>query len=138
VGSTSAPAVDRHGQPIRRPHCYQHSTKRKQNQQEEVEYQKAHKTHTRDDLHTLRTPLPSTLPTKGRKMPSECTTRRHQQRAQQKAQETASQTSSTTGPTAQHKVMTTKTPVPAKQTPPAHQSDSHRSSHESHQHDEGH
>uniref|UniRef100_A0A915IG89 Uncharacterized protein n=1 Tax=Romanomermis culicivorax TaxID=13658 RepID=A0A915IG89_ROMCU len=140
VRSTSVPAVDRHSQPIHRPHCYQHSTKRKQNQQEEVEYQKAHKTHTRDELHTLCTLLPSTLPTKRRKTPSECTTGHRKQRAQQKAQETATagQTSATTSPTEQPKVTTTKTPVPAKQTPPAHQSDSHRSGHESHQHDEGH
>uniref|UniRef100_A0A915KZ26 Uncharacterized protein n=1 Tax=Romanomermis culicivorax TaxID=13658 RepID=A0A915KZ26_ROMCU len=60
VLSRSVLALDRHGQPIRRPGHYEHSTKRKQNQQEEAEYQKAHKMGTTDELGTQCTPPPST------------------------------------------------------------------------------
>uniref|UniRef100_A0A915JRE6 Uncharacterized protein n=1 Tax=Romanomermis culicivorax TaxID=13658 RepID=A0A915JRE6_ROMCU len=46
--STSARALDRHGQAIQKPRCYEHSVKRKQHLQEEADYGKSHKTLTRD------------------------------------------------------------------------------------------
>uniref|UniRef100_A0A915IC05 Uncharacterized protein n=1 Tax=Romanomermis culicivorax TaxID=13658 RepID=A0A915IC05_ROMCU len=70
--------------------------------------------------------------------PSKLTTRCCKQHPQQKARETAGQTSSQTSATLQPKVTTTKTAAPAKQTLPAHQSDSHPSCHESHHHDDCH
>uniref|UniRef100_A0A915IAU0 Uncharacterized protein n=1 Tax=Romanomermis culicivorax TaxID=13658 RepID=A0A915IAU0_ROMCU len=85
-----------------------------------------------DEPRTPRAPPPSTSRTEPSKMPSERTTRRCEQHAQQKAREMAGQTSSQTGPTSQPKVTTTKTAAQAKQTPPARQSDSHGSRHESH------
>uniref|UniRef100_A0A915KU85 Uncharacterized protein n=1 Tax=Romanomermis culicivorax TaxID=13658 RepID=A0A915KU85_ROMCU len=52
VPSTSTPALDCHSHPIGRSIRYEHSTKPKQHQQEEVQYRKAHKTCTRDEPHT--------------------------------------------------------------------------------------
>uniref|UniRef100_A0A915KQQ6 Uncharacterized protein n=1 Tax=Romanomermis culicivorax TaxID=13658 RepID=A0A915KQQ6_ROMCU len=42
--STSAPALDHHGQPIQKPGRYEHSVKRKQHLHKEAEYCKSHKT----------------------------------------------------------------------------------------------
>uniref|UniRef100_A0A915JKU1 Uncharacterized protein n=1 Tax=Romanomermis culicivorax TaxID=13658 RepID=A0A915JKU1_ROMCU len=58
--STSAPALDRYGQPIRKPGHYEHSMKHKQHLHEEAEYRKSHKTHTTDEPRTKRMPPPST------------------------------------------------------------------------------
>uniref|UniRef100_A0A915HTX9 Uncharacterized protein n=1 Tax=Romanomermis culicivorax TaxID=13658 RepID=A0A915HTX9_ROMCU len=71
-------------------------------------------------------------------MLNERTTCRHEQHPQQKARETAAQTTSKTGATSQPKVTTTKTAALAKQTPPAHQSDSYCSHQESHHPDDRH
>uniref|UniRef100_A0A915KBH7 Uncharacterized protein n=1 Tax=Romanomermis culicivorax TaxID=13658 RepID=A0A915KBH7_ROMCU len=79
-----------------------------------------------------------TLRTERGKTPSEQTTCCRKQHAQQKARETAGQTSSQIGVTSQPKVSTTKTAASAKQTPPARQSDSHHSRHESHHRDDPH
>uniref|UniRef100_A0A915IUU8 Uncharacterized protein n=1 Tax=Romanomermis culicivorax TaxID=13658 RepID=A0A915IUU8_ROMCU len=49
VPSTSAPVLDHHCQPIHKPGHYQHPAIQKQNQQEEVEYWKAHKTYRTDE-----------------------------------------------------------------------------------------
>uniref|UniRef100_A0A915LEU5 Uncharacterized protein n=1 Tax=Romanomermis culicivorax TaxID=13658 RepID=A0A915LEU5_ROMCU len=94
VPSTSVSALDHHPRPIRRPGCYEHSVKGKTNQQEEVEYPKAHKTQMTDEPCTRRTQPPSTSHTECDKTLSERTTHRREQPAQQKAPETASQTSS--------------------------------------------
>uniref|UniRef100_A0A915K2G3 Uncharacterized protein n=1 Tax=Romanomermis culicivorax TaxID=13658 RepID=A0A915K2G3_ROMCU len=83
--STSTLAVDCHGQPIHRPSWYEHSPKLKQNQQEEVEYRKAHKMGMMDKPHTRQTLLPGTSPTEHGKTPSEPRTCHCEQRAQQKA-----------------------------------------------------
>uniref|UniRef100_A0A915IID1 Uncharacterized protein n=1 Tax=Romanomermis culicivorax TaxID=13658 RepID=A0A915IID1_ROMCU len=69
---------------------------------------------------------------------SEPTTHCREQLAQQKAGETAGQTSSQTGATSQPKVISTKSAAPAKQMPPAPQSDSHCSRHKSHHLDDRH
>uniref|UniRef100_A0A915J8P2 Uncharacterized protein n=1 Tax=Romanomermis culicivorax TaxID=13658 RepID=A0A915J8P2_ROMCU len=119
--STSVPALIRHGQLIQRPGGYEDSRKRKQNQQEEVDYRKSHKTHMTYELQTQRTPPPSTSHTERSKTPNERTIHHHEQCTQQKARETAGQIGSQTGATLQPKVTTTKTAVPAKQTPPASQ-----------------
>uniref|UniRef100_A0A915I992 Uncharacterized protein n=1 Tax=Romanomermis culicivorax TaxID=13658 RepID=A0A915I992_ROMCU len=58
--STSAPALDRQGNPIRKPSRYEHSTKHKQHHQEESGYRKSHKRRTTDEPSTRRTPPPST------------------------------------------------------------------------------
>uniref|UniRef100_A0A915K8Q0 Uncharacterized protein n=1 Tax=Romanomermis culicivorax TaxID=13658 RepID=A0A915K8Q0_ROMCU len=71
-------------------------------------------------------------------MPSEWTTCCSKQRNQQKAHEEACQTSSLTSGTPQPKVKTKKTAEPAKHKPPAGQSDSHCSRHESHYRDDRH
>uniref|UniRef100_A0A915ICG8 Uncharacterized protein n=1 Tax=Romanomermis culicivorax TaxID=13658 RepID=A0A915ICG8_ROMCU len=91
-----------------------------------------------DELHTQQTRLSSTPCTEHGKTLSKRTTHHPEQHAQQKAQEMAGQTSSQTGATWQPKVMTIKTAVPAKQTPPPHRSDSHHSRHESHHCDNRH
>uniref|UniRef100_A0A915L965 Uncharacterized protein n=1 Tax=Romanomermis culicivorax TaxID=13658 RepID=A0A915L965_ROMCU len=83
-------------------------------------------------------PPPSTSRTERRKTPSERTTHHREQCNQQKAPETAGQTSSHTSATLQPKVTTTKTAALAKQTPPARQSDSPHSPHESHSRDDCH
>uniref|UniRef100_A0A915J2B5 Uncharacterized protein n=1 Tax=Romanomermis culicivorax TaxID=13658 RepID=A0A915J2B5_ROMCU len=69
--STLGPALDHHDQPIQRSGCYEHSAKRKQNQQKEVDYQKSHKMHMTDEPRTRQTRPPSTLRTECGKMPSE-------------------------------------------------------------------
>uniref|UniRef100_A0A915J238 Uncharacterized protein n=1 Tax=Romanomermis culicivorax TaxID=13658 RepID=A0A915J238_ROMCU len=74
--STSMPALDHHGQPIRRPGHYEHSVKRKQHLQGEAEYRKSHKTHMTDEPRTRQTPPPSTWHTECGKTPRERTTRR--------------------------------------------------------------
>uniref|UniRef100_A0A915KLI4 Uncharacterized protein n=1 Tax=Romanomermis culicivorax TaxID=13658 RepID=A0A915KLI4_ROMCU len=134
VPTKSVLALNHHSQPIKKN---EHSVKWKTQQQDEVEYRKAHKTRMRDELHARQTLLPSTLHTERGKTPSERTTRRREQRAQQKARETAGQTSSTTGVTVQPKVMRTKSAASA-HTPPACHSDSHRSRDESHRCDDHH
>uniref|UniRef100_A0A915KHF1 Uncharacterized protein n=1 Tax=Romanomermis culicivorax TaxID=13658 RepID=A0A915KHF1_ROMCU len=136
--STSRPALDHHGQPIRKPGHYEHSVKCKQHPQEEADYCKSHKRGTTDEPRTLQTLPPSTWRTKCGKTPSERTTRPQEQCNQQKAREEARQTSSQASRTPQRKVMTTKTAAPAKYAPPARQSDSHHSRHESHSHDDPH
>uniref|UniRef100_A0A915IX13 Uncharacterized protein n=1 Tax=Romanomermis culicivorax TaxID=13658 RepID=A0A915IX13_ROMCU len=47
--STSVLALDRHGQPVQKLGCYEHSVKRKQHLQEEAEYRKSHKMPTMDE-----------------------------------------------------------------------------------------
>uniref|UniRef100_A0A915L9X6 Amelogenin n=1 Tax=Romanomermis culicivorax TaxID=13658 RepID=A0A915L9X6_ROMCU len=47
--TTSEPNLDRHGQPIPKPTQYEHSVKRKTQQQKEVEYCNAHKTQMADE-----------------------------------------------------------------------------------------
>uniref|UniRef100_A0A915JLW2 Uncharacterized protein n=1 Tax=Romanomermis culicivorax TaxID=13658 RepID=A0A915JLW2_ROMCU len=136
--STSAPALDCQGQPIRKPRQYEHSVECKQHLQEEADYCKSHKTHRTDKPHTGQTRPSSTSPTKCGKMPSEWTTLRREQRNQQKACEEARRTSSLTSGTPQPKVTTSKTAAPAKHTPPAHQLDSQYSRHESHSREDGH
>uniref|UniRef100_A0A915JTR8 Uncharacterized protein n=1 Tax=Romanomermis culicivorax TaxID=13658 RepID=A0A915JTR8_ROMCU len=116
--STSAPALDHHGQSIQKPGCYEHSVKLIQHLQEEADY---------CSLTKLRP-----------KTPSERTTCHRKQCNQQKAREEAGQTRSQTSATPQPKVTTTKTAVPAKHTLPARQSDSHHSRHESHSHEDHH
>uniref|UniRef100_A0A915LD61 Uncharacterized protein n=1 Tax=Romanomermis culicivorax TaxID=13658 RepID=A0A915LD61_ROMCU len=138
AASTSALALDHHGQPIRKPGCNEHSVKRKQHLQEEADYCKSHKMRTTDEPHTQQTPPPSTSCTECSKTPSERTTCRREQRNQQKAREEARQTSLQTSGTPQPKVMTTKTAAPAKHMPPARQSDSHHSRHKSHSLDNRH
>uniref|UniRef100_A0A915KZ17 Uncharacterized protein n=1 Tax=Romanomermis culicivorax TaxID=13658 RepID=A0A915KZ17_ROMCU len=68
--STSVPALDHHGQPIRKPGHYEHSVKRKQHFQEEAEYRKSHKMHTSDEPCTQQRLPPSTSRTERRKTPS--------------------------------------------------------------------
>uniref|UniRef100_A0A915KET6 Uncharacterized protein n=1 Tax=Romanomermis culicivorax TaxID=13658 RepID=A0A915KET6_ROMCU len=75
--STSAPALDRHGQLIRKPGRYEHSVKCKQHLHEEAKYRKSHKTRTTDEPHTKRTPPPSTSHAEHGKTPSQRTTGRH-------------------------------------------------------------
>uniref|UniRef100_A0A915KCT9 Uncharacterized protein n=1 Tax=Romanomermis culicivorax TaxID=13658 RepID=A0A915KCT9_ROMCU len=58
--STSAPALDRHGQPIPKPGCYEHSVKRKQHLQEEAAYRRSHKMRTTDEPRIRRMPPPCT------------------------------------------------------------------------------
>uniref|UniRef100_A0A915J5I9 Uncharacterized protein n=1 Tax=Romanomermis culicivorax TaxID=13658 RepID=A0A915J5I9_ROMCU len=70
-------------------------------------------------------------------MPSERTTHHHKQGDKQKAREEAPKSSQTT-PTPQPKITSTKTAAPARQPPPARQSDSHSSRHESHSRDDRH
>uniref|UniRef100_A0A915J249 Uncharacterized protein n=1 Tax=Romanomermis culicivorax TaxID=13658 RepID=A0A915J249_ROMCU len=136
--STSALALDRHGQPIQKPRRYEHSMKHKQHLQEEAEYCKSHKTHTTDEPHTRQMPPPSTAGTEHGKTPSERTIRHREQRNQQKAHEEAPQTSSQISVTPQRKVTTTKTAAPPKPRLPARQLDSHCSHHESHSRDDCH
>uniref|UniRef100_A0A915IKE2 Uncharacterized protein n=1 Tax=Romanomermis culicivorax TaxID=13658 RepID=A0A915IKE2_ROMCU len=50
--STSAPALDRHGQPIPKPGHYEHSVKHKRHLQEEADYHKYHKMCTTDEPRT--------------------------------------------------------------------------------------
>uniref|UniRef100_A0A915IRB7 Secreted protein n=1 Tax=Romanomermis culicivorax TaxID=13658 RepID=A0A915IRB7_ROMCU len=50
--STSALALDPHGQPIQKPGGYEHSMKCKQHLQEEADYPKSHKTCTTDEPRT--------------------------------------------------------------------------------------
>uniref|UniRef100_A0A915JEC4 Uncharacterized protein n=1 Tax=Romanomermis culicivorax TaxID=13658 RepID=A0A915JEC4_ROMCU len=50
--STSAPALDRHGQPIQRPGHYEHSLKQKQHHQEEVNYPESQETRRTDEPRT--------------------------------------------------------------------------------------
>uniref|UniRef100_A0A915KQR9 Uncharacterized protein n=1 Tax=Romanomermis culicivorax TaxID=13658 RepID=A0A915KQR9_ROMCU len=107
-------------------------------QQEEIEYQKAHKTRSTDEPHARRTTLPSTSHTEWGKTPSKHTTCCREQYAQPKAWEMACQTSSRTGVTAQQKVTMTKSAAPPQQTPPDRPSDSHPSRQESHHHDNCH
>uniref|UniRef100_A0A915HMI8 Uncharacterized protein n=1 Tax=Romanomermis culicivorax TaxID=13658 RepID=A0A915HMI8_ROMCU len=92
----SALNLDTHGQRIRKTTQYEHSVKWKTQQQEEVEHRKAHKMRMMDELHTRRTPLPSTSSTERGKMPSERTSPPGEQRIQQKARQMAGQPSSTT------------------------------------------
>uniref|UniRef100_A0A915L2W8 Uncharacterized protein n=1 Tax=Romanomermis culicivorax TaxID=13658 RepID=A0A915L2W8_ROMCU len=134
----TATTTNRHGQPIRKPRRDEHSVKHEQHLQEEAKYRKSHKTHTTDEPCTRRRPPPSTSRTERGKTPSKRTTHRREQRNQQKAPEAAGQTSSQTSVTPQPKVMSTKTAVSAKYTPPARQSDSHCSRHESHSRDDCH
>uniref|UniRef100_A0A915JQI8 Uncharacterized protein n=1 Tax=Romanomermis culicivorax TaxID=13658 RepID=A0A915JQI8_ROMCU len=72
--STSTLNVDRHGQPIPRPPWYEHSAKRKTQQQEEVEHHKAYKMRMTDEPHARRTPPPSTSRTECCKTLNERTT----------------------------------------------------------------
>uniref|UniRef100_A0A915ICC5 Uncharacterized protein n=1 Tax=Romanomermis culicivorax TaxID=13658 RepID=A0A915ICC5_ROMCU len=83
------------------------------------------------------TPPPSTSLAECGKTPSKRTTRRGEQRNKQKAPKEAEkfwQATSTPKP----KITTTKTVAPATQPPPARQTDSHRSRHESHSRDDRH
>uniref|UniRef100_A0A915L3T3 Uncharacterized protein n=1 Tax=Romanomermis culicivorax TaxID=13658 RepID=A0A915L3T3_ROMCU len=82
--STSTANLDKHGQLICKPAHYEHSIKRMTKQQEEVQSRKAHKAHVMDEPHARRTPRPSTSHTEHGKMPSQPTTKRHEQRAKQK------------------------------------------------------
>uniref|UniRef100_A0A915IXX4 Uncharacterized protein n=1 Tax=Romanomermis culicivorax TaxID=13658 RepID=A0A915IXX4_ROMCU len=123
--STSTPALDRYGQPIRKPSRYEHSMKRKQHLQEEAEYQKSHKTRMTNRPRTRCTPPPSTSRAEHSKTPSEQTTRRREQRDKPKAREEAH--SSRTTSTPKPKIRSMKTAAPATQPPPARQSDTHRS-----------
>uniref|UniRef100_A0A915JEZ9 Uncharacterized protein n=1 Tax=Romanomermis culicivorax TaxID=13658 RepID=A0A915JEZ9_ROMCU len=136
--STSAPALDRHGQPIGKLGGYEHSVKCKQHLHERAEPCKSHKTRTTDEPHTRGMPPSSTSRTECGKMPSKRTTHHLEQPNQQKAGETTSQTSSQPSATLQPKVMTTKRAAPSNQPPPVHQSDSHRSHHKSHSHEDCH
>uniref|UniRef100_A0A915IZT5 Uncharacterized protein n=1 Tax=Romanomermis culicivorax TaxID=13658 RepID=A0A915IZT5_ROMCU len=106
--STSTAQLNRHSQPIQKHARYEHSVKHKTQQQEEVEYHRAHKAGTMDELHTKCMPLPCTSPTDRRKTPSARTTKSCEQRAKQRAKskecKTASQASLSTGGTWQPKV----------------------------------
>uniref|UniRef100_A0A915JR02 Uncharacterized protein n=1 Tax=Romanomermis culicivorax TaxID=13658 RepID=A0A915JR02_ROMCU len=110
----------------------EHSMKRKQHLHEEAEYHKSHKTHTTDEPRSKRTPPPSTLRAERSKTPSERTTRRRKQREKQKAAKEL------TTSTPQKKIPSMKTAAPAPQPLPAHQSNSHRSRHESYSRDDRH
>uniref|UniRef100_A0A915JZK7 Uncharacterized protein n=1 Tax=Romanomermis culicivorax TaxID=13658 RepID=A0A915JZK7_ROMCU len=98
--STSTAQLNRHSQPIQKHARYEHSVKHKTQQQEEVEYHRAHKARTMNELHTKRTPLPCTSPTDRRKTPSARTTKCCEQQAKQRAKskecKTASQASLST------------------------------------------
>uniref|UniRef100_A0A915INE3 Uncharacterized protein n=1 Tax=Romanomermis culicivorax TaxID=13658 RepID=A0A915INE3_ROMCU len=135
--STSVPALDRHGQPIRKPQCYEHSVKQKQHLHEEAEYPESRKTQTTDEPRTGQTLPPSTSRAECGQMPSERTTCRREQRNKQKAQKEARKSSQPTW-TLQPKITSMKTAVPATQPPLAPQSDSHHSRHESHSRDDRH
>uniref|UniRef100_A0A915I4Q5 Uncharacterized protein n=1 Tax=Romanomermis culicivorax TaxID=13658 RepID=A0A915I4Q5_ROMCU len=135
--STSGPALDGHGQPIRKPGCYEHSVKRKQHLQEEAKHRKSHKRCMTDEPLTRRMLPPSTSRTERSKMPSKQTTRHRKQRDKQKAREEAGKSSQTTLRPLP-KITSTKTAAPATQPLPARQSESHCSCHESHSRDDRH
>uniref|UniRef100_A0A915I3D5 Uncharacterized protein n=1 Tax=Romanomermis culicivorax TaxID=13658 RepID=A0A915I3D5_ROMCU len=63
--STSVPALDPHGQPTRKPACYEHSVKRKQHLHEEATYRKSHKMRMTDEPSTrcMRHSVPRVLST---------------------------------------------------------------------------
>uniref|UniRef100_A0A915JTE5 Uncharacterized protein n=1 Tax=Romanomermis culicivorax TaxID=13658 RepID=A0A915JTE5_ROMCU len=140
--STSTAQLDKHLQPIQKPACYEHSIKRKTQQEEEVETRKVHKAHMMDEPQARCTPPHSTSCTERGKRLSQQTTKCCDQQAKQKERLTASQASITTGETAQLKVTPTKhssnqtikaqTLMPLPQVTPTQCSDSHRSCHDSH------
>uniref|UniRef100_A0A915HIC2 Uncharacterized protein n=1 Tax=Romanomermis culicivorax TaxID=13658 RepID=A0A915HIC2_ROMCU len=84
AASTSTPNLDHHGQWIRKPTQYEHSVKRKTQQQEEIKYCKAHKTGMTDEPHAQCTPPPSMSRTEPSKMLNEWTTRGCEQGAKRK------------------------------------------------------
>uniref|UniRef100_A0A915IPW3 Uncharacterized protein n=1 Tax=Romanomermis culicivorax TaxID=13658 RepID=A0A915IPW3_ROMCU len=133
--STSVWALDRHGQPIRKPGRYEYSVKRKQHLHGEPEYRKSHKTCTTDEPRTRGRPPPSTSPAEGGKTPSEQTTCGCEQCKKQKTREEAGKSSQTTS-TPLLKPTSTKTAATTKRLPPANKPDRHRSRHESHSHDD--
>uniref|UniRef100_A0A915IYN3 Uncharacterized protein n=1 Tax=Romanomermis culicivorax TaxID=13658 RepID=A0A915IYN3_ROMCU len=68
--STSGPALDRYGQPIRKPGRYEHSVKHKQHLHEEAKYRKSHKTRMTDEPRTKPKLPPSTSHAERGKTPS--------------------------------------------------------------------
>uniref|UniRef100_A0A915K3K6 Uncharacterized protein n=1 Tax=Romanomermis culicivorax TaxID=13658 RepID=A0A915K3K6_ROMCU len=90
-----------------------------------------------DEPRTRRTLPPSTSRAECGQTPSERTTCRREQRNKQKAHKEARKSSQPTW-TTQLKITSMKTAVPATQLLLARQSDSHRSRHESHSHDDRH
>uniref|UniRef100_A0A915J4R2 Uncharacterized protein n=1 Tax=Romanomermis culicivorax TaxID=13658 RepID=A0A915J4R2_ROMCU len=135
--SPSGPALDRHGQPIRKPGHYERSVKRKQHLHKEAEYRKSLKTGMMDERSTRGTPPPSTSGAERSQTPSKPTTRRREQCNKQKAREEARKSSQTTS-MPQPKITVPKTATRIKQPPPARQSDSHHSRHKSHSRDDRH
>uniref|UniRef100_A0A915JFM1 Uncharacterized protein n=1 Tax=Romanomermis culicivorax TaxID=13658 RepID=A0A915JFM1_ROMCU len=85
ASSTSARALDHHGQPIQKPERYEHFMKCKQHLQEEADYHKSNKTRIMDEPGTRQRPPLSTSGTEHSKTPSERTTHRCEQRDKQKA-----------------------------------------------------
>uniref|UniRef100_A0A915JY51 Uncharacterized protein n=1 Tax=Romanomermis culicivorax TaxID=13658 RepID=A0A915JY51_ROMCU len=106
--STSTANLDKNGQLFHKPAHYEHSIKRKTQQQEEVKSHKAHKSPKTDELHHQCTPPPSMPHTEHSKTPSQRTTKGHEQEVKQKERQTAGQASATTGATVQLKVTPTK------------------------------
>uniref|UniRef100_A0A915KE27 Uncharacterized protein n=1 Tax=Romanomermis culicivorax TaxID=13658 RepID=A0A915KE27_ROMCU len=111
--------------------------KRKQHLHQEDEYRKSHKMRTTEEPSTRRTPPSSTSRAEHGQTPSEQTTCHREQRDKQKAREEARKYSQTTL-TPKPKIRVTKTAALATQPPPARQSDSHQSGHESHSRDDRH